>query len=63
MGCQMKTVDLQMDRWFPVYWLNTVSENNDVVVELTEEQHARVEAAFVEFSNVQTMLSDIYHGR
>lgn len=59
----MKTIDLQMDRWFPVYWMNPVTENNDVIVELTEEQHARVLAAFEEFSNVQTLLSDIYHGR
>jgi hypothetical protein len=59
----MKTIDLQMDRWFPVYWLNNVSENNDIVVELTDEQYIRAQAAFEEFSAVQEMLRKIYTGR
>ena len=50
-----------MDRWFPVYWLNDVSENNDKVVELTEAQYLRVVAAFEEFRAVQDILRGIYH--
>lgn len=52
-----------MDRWFPVYWLNNVSENNDKVVELTETQYLRAVAAFEEFRAVQDMLRNIYHDK
>ena len=51
-----------MDRWFPVYWMNNVSENNDKIVELTQEQYDRVQNAFDEFSAVQEMLREIYRG-
>lgn len=56
-----KTIYLATDEWYPVWYLE--EPNDGTKVEISDDEYNRITEAFIEFEEIQQLLSKLGKGR